>query len=98
VKRPPNTEECETCDGWGTITCGDCDGDGHVESSKPVCKAIWLDMTVEPFTEQRCDRKDEPPSALSWIHGVWLCAEHQRQITWGKQKGLRLRGGRLVAA
>jgi len=81
--------ESDTCDGTGTITCHECDGEGVIPIE--TCQAVWFDETL---TEQRCDRQD-----WSHVNGAGrLCPEHKRQGDWARQNGKRWSNGRLVAA
>jgi hypothetical protein len=75
-------EECETCEGWGTITCQDCDGQGYleIEPIQLTCQAIWFDMTTWPFEERRCDHELRP-----WSRNG-LCDDHRRQLYWQHER------------
>jgi RecJ-like exonuclease len=77
---PPGTEHCDMCDGWGQVDCPDCDGQGWIEIDEPTCRATWLDMTVDPFVEQRCDRQLHPYSTDT------LCLDHRRQERWRRER------------
>jgi RecJ-like exonuclease len=71
--------ECPHCDGMGEIDCETCDGQGQFPLDPNVCTATWIDMSVEPWREQQCDR-ELGEFEKGW--GYSACAEHRRQQSW----------------
>jgi hypothetical protein len=72
-------DECPRCDGLGEIECETCEGQGQLPIEPNRCEAMWLDMSVEPWAEQQCDRE---VNELDKARGHRRCADHRRQQSW----------------
>jgi hypothetical protein len=63
---PPIRSTCSYCQGTGIRT--------RQPRGNGECRAVWWDMTSEPFTEWTCGRPLAP--------GARHCLEHERQIAF----------------